>query len=131
MHIISRWGFAGCLAISACFGPAHAAKAAMTHLPRFEEIESDFDGDDRLLNANKVLRAAVPLGTAVADAQATLERAGARCRSEPRESPVICVYSDRVTVDDYYPGDVTWTTTMRAEAGLVTSIAVDRVLIKH
>ncbi|MDE1918415.1 MAG: hypothetical protein KGH96_20300 [Sphingomonadales bacterium] len=119
------------MAVLVCFAQAHAVIAAIPHLPRFDEIESDFDGDDRLPNANKVIRAAVPLGTTVLDAQATLERAGARCRSEPQKSRVICDYSDRITVDDYYPGDVTWTTTLRIEAGLVTGLAIDRALIKH
>lgn len=42
-----------------------------------------------------------------------------------------CVYSQRITVDDYYPADIVWTTVLHGEGARVVQISIRRELDKH
>ena len=108
--------------------PEHPAAPALC----FEAIETAF-GEGNLLPAAQIaVGAALPIGTPLPEAQATLERAGARCRPRRREPEVIeCMYFQRITVDDYYPADIVWTTLLHGESARVAQISIRREIEKH
>jgi hypothetical protein len=68
---------------------------------------------------------AIPPGTPVADGDAILQRAGARC-----QGTTTCTYRDVQTVDEYLD-DILWTVHLASANGNVTGISVDRAWQRH
>ncbi|WP_162986844.1 hypothetical protein [Sphingomonas paeninsulae] len=82
--------------------------------------------------AQAVALIAIPVGTPLSDARATLERAGARCNMQRLHPSIMeCIYAQRVTVDDYYPADIIWTTRLHGDGVRVTGMTVSRAFDKH
>jgi len=99
---------------------------------RFADIETAFGQTDQLPAAQAAVAAVLPIGMPLPDALATLVRAGAHCQPQGRNAEVIeCVYSQRITVDDYYPADIVWTTVLHGEGARVAQISIRRELDKH
>jgi hypothetical protein len=116
----------------ACATQPSPAENAVNPRLKFEELENEFGCVDHLVSAKAALQAAIPVGTTMATALTTLERAGAHCRA-PGQSwqERNCVYKQRITVDDYYPADIVWTVTLLADTAMVKSLTIDRILDQH
>jgi len=79
--------------------------------------------------ARLTMIAAIPNGTLVGAARATLRSAGAHCQAQQEDS-VACTYFDVQTVDEYID-DIHWTVLLHLADGLVAGLAVSRSWARH
>lgn len=74
------------------------------------------------------LRKAIPAGTPLADAQATLTRAGARCATATQG--MVCTYHGLQTVDQYLD-ETHWQAALTTVDGKVTGLSLTRHWQRH
>jgi hypothetical protein len=85
----------------------------------------------QLAEATDVIRAAIPVGTAAADAAALLHKAGARCATSS-DAQVVCHYRDAETpyAGEYFD-NVLWRVWLDTDGGRVTHVEVTRDWTRH
>lgn len=94
---------------------------------QFEKLERDYQWEGGMRSANKALAQAIPPLTSFWMALDTLKAAGAQCSGDNRDASLAhCVYSQRITIDDYYPADAVWKVSLRLKDGKVGSLSLDR-----
>lgn len=114
--------------VAATFAAVPAAFAAQPAVS-FRTIE--YDGGDRVAEAQNALGGAIPAGTPIVAAEAVLSEAGARCHPSRHEAGSIrCVYNEMSAADENFD-DIRWTTHLRVADGLVTDMTVDRIVDTH
>jgi hypothetical protein len=81
---------------------------------------------DQMAEATDVLRAAIPVGTAAADAAAVMQRAGARCAASG-SAQLVCRYRDAETpYSGQYWDNILWRAWLNLADGRVSSLVVTR-----
>ncbi len=107
--------------------PAAHAKGGTAPPFRFATLESDYQWDNDLDKARGVVVQAVPLGLPFWEALDIFKQAGARCVGDKHDAQIArCVYSDWITVHDYYRADLSWTAVLRLGDGEVATLSLDR-----
>jgi hypothetical protein len=128
-QILTRLSCVTSVILLASMSQPSPAENAVNPPLQFEDLENEFGGVDRLVSAKTALQTAIPVGTTMATALVTLERAGAHCRPARQDGQLQnCAYKQRITVDDYYPADIIWTVTLLADTATVKSLSVNRIL---
>lgn len=80
---------------------------------------------DQVEPALDAMNVAIPAGTSLGDAEATLRAAGAHCSGAGT-----CTYRDVETVDENID-DIVWTVQLHAEGNRVGSLSLDRAWQRH
>jgi hypothetical protein len=109
--------------------PALHAKDRQDSRLHFAALEDDYQWDNKLDHARATLSRAIPLGSPFWTALDILEKAGARCTGDRHDAEIArCLYSDWITVHDYYHGHLFWTVEVRLKDGKVGALTLDRVV---
>lgn len=115
------------LALLASGAPALQAQSGVGEPLRFTRLERDYNEGTTLLQARATLANAIPKGSAFATALDTLKQAGARCEGDTRDATLArCTYAERITINDYYPGDAIWEVSLHLRDGMADGVTVDR-----
>ena len=106
--------------------PAHAEPSIVEPL-RFASLERDYEWDGKMRKAEDALGQTIPPGTSFWTALDTLKAAGARCAGDVHDPRLAkCAYSERITINDYYPADAVWTVIFHLDDGKAGRLMVSR-----
>lgn len=106
-------------------GSTAGAAQPHPHAITFRDIEFDYPKDERLDAAKSQFGAELPVGTPIAQAQAVLHHAGARCRLAKVGDGFVCTFSMQDAPDNHLH-DIIWTVRLGQTAGRLTALTFDR-----
>lgn len=127
----------GLLSFGAALTPASAAEKLSFRTLEYDQPRDPLVGSNIVFSevhhspagqiepALAALTAAIPAGTPLADGEAKLRKAGARCSNSGT-----CTYRDIETVDENLD-DILWTVALASTDGKVSAISVDRAWQRH
>jgi hypothetical protein len=105
-----------------------APMTAQAHDLTFRDLEFTWSGDERVDVARRTFAAELPTGTPIAQAEAVLRRADARCHTPRRPDQVTCTFSSQEAVEDHLH-DVMWTVVLHNRDGKVAGLSIDRTSV--
>ncbi|MBA2936526.1 hypothetical protein HZF05_20790 [Sphingomonas sp. CGMCC 1.13654] len=112
---------------AAAAGPA----TALPPLPDWQQLESYHHQDNGTGLAQRSILAALPPGTPILTARATLIADGATCRQPRNRQGIEKCLIHQYSLLDGAADDVRWTLTLKEERGQISSILVNRYVDRH